>query len=280
VKRRRRLRRLVPDAELLRRRLAGEPLRELAHGYGVAHTTLGRYFDRPDVKAQLRQVRQQLRAEQRALAGARAAERRLKQEVRRKAAEQVAREREQERQFRADWAEYRSRRPVPYSDEDAWRDERNAPGPAWTRADLHSRDDVTAARVVDAGGGLQAVIEATELRTLKNVADLDPVILTRAYDNDRRERTRPPVTVNWQRRPRRLTPDPQLLRRRAAGEPLRTLARDYSVAHSTLSRFFARPEISKQLRHTLKQLRAEQRQARPTHRPRNRTDFSSPPVSA
>jgi hypothetical protein len=82
VKRRRRLRRLVPDAELLRRRLAGEPLRELAHGYGVAHTTLGRYFDRPDVKAQLRQVRQQLRAEQRALAGARAAERRLEQEGR------------------------------------------------------------------------------------------------------------------------------------------------------------------------------------------------------
>jgi hypothetical protein len=46
----------------------------------LAHTTLGRYFDRPDVKAQLRQVRQQLRAEQRALAGARAAERRLEQE--------------------------------------------------------------------------------------------------------------------------------------------------------------------------------------------------------
>jgi len=42
VKGRRRLRRLVPDAELLRRRLAGEPLRELARAYGVAHTTLGR----------------------------------------------------------------------------------------------------------------------------------------------------------------------------------------------------------------------------------------------
>jgi len=187
--------------------------------------------------------------------------------VRRKAAEQVAREREQERQFRADWAEYRSRRPVPYTDEDAWRDERNAPRPAWTRADRHSTHEVTAARVVDAGGGIQAVIEATELRTLNNVADLDPVILTRAFDNDRRERTRPPVTVNWQRRPRRLTPDPQLLRRRAAGEPLRTLARDYSVAHTTLSRFFARPEISKQLRHTVSQAATSRAAASTPHAP-------------
>ena len=130
--------------------------------------------------------------------------------------------------------------------------------------------DVTAARVVSAGAGIQAVIEATELRTLNNVAGLDPVILTRAFDNDRRERTRPPVAVNWQRRPRRLAPDPHLLRPRAAGEPLRTLARDYGVTHTTLSRFFARPEISKQLRQTVKQLRAEQRQARPTQRPRNR----------
>jgi hypothetical protein len=101
VKRRRRLRRLVPDAELLRRRLAGEPLRELARAYGVAHTTLARYFDRTDVKAQLRQVRQQLRADQRALVGARAAERRLEQEIRRKAAEQAANEHAQERHFRA-----------------------------------------------------------------------------------------------------------------------------------------------------------------------------------
>ncbi len=40
MKRRRRLRRLVPDAELIRRRAAGEPLRELARDYEVAHTTL------------------------------------------------------------------------------------------------------------------------------------------------------------------------------------------------------------------------------------------------
>jgi hypothetical protein len=47
------LRRLLPDRELVRRRAAGEPLRRLARDYGVAHTTLGRYFARPQVAAQL-----------------------------------------------------------------------------------------------------------------------------------------------------------------------------------------------------------------------------------
>jgi hypothetical protein len=54
MKRRRRLRRLVPDAELIRRRAAGEPLRELASDYDVAHTTLGRYFERPEVAKQIK----------------------------------------------------------------------------------------------------------------------------------------------------------------------------------------------------------------------------------
>jgi SAM-dependent methyltransferase len=45
-----------------------------------------------------------------------------------------------------------------------------------TRADLHSGHDRTAARVVSEGGGIQAVIEATELCTLDNAARLiDPV---------------------------------------------------------------------------------------------------------
>ena len=59
VKRRyRRHRRLVPDAQLVRRRAAGEPLRALAQEYGVAHTTLGRYFARPQLKAQLEEQAQ------------------------------------------------------------------------------------------------------------------------------------------------------------------------------------------------------------------------------
>src|SRR5712691_2293428 len=78
--RRRRLRRLVPEEELFRRRLAGEPLRQLASDYGVAHTTLGRFFERPEAKGQLRQARQQLAAEQRALVARRSAERRLERD--------------------------------------------------------------------------------------------------------------------------------------------------------------------------------------------------------
>jgi len=87
MKRRRRLRRLVPDAELIRRRAAGEPLRELASDYDVAHTTLGRYFERPEVRRELKQASEQLRAAQRAAAARRSAERRQEQELRRKARE-------------------------------------------------------------------------------------------------------------------------------------------------------------------------------------------------
>src|SRR6266536_5160647 len=85
MKHRRRLRKLVPDAELIRRRAADESLRELASDYNVAHTTLSRFFERPDVARQLRQARQELRAGERALASRRLAERRLEHEVRRKA---------------------------------------------------------------------------------------------------------------------------------------------------------------------------------------------------
>jgi hypothetical protein len=51
------LRRLEPDLDLIQRRAAGEPLRRLAKEYGVAHTTLSRYFARPDVRRQLRPPR-------------------------------------------------------------------------------------------------------------------------------------------------------------------------------------------------------------------------------
>ena len=61
MKRYRRLRRLVPDAELIRRRAAGETFRELAPDYDVWPTTLSRYFARPDVAKQVKQVAKQLK---------------------------------------------------------------------------------------------------------------------------------------------------------------------------------------------------------------------------
>jgi DNA invertase Pin-like site-specific DNA recombinase len=112
MKRRRRLRRLVPDQELIRRRAAGEPLRALASDYDVAHTTLGRYFRRPELAKQVKQ----------------------------------------------------------------------------------------------------------------------------------------PANKKRRPRPRRLVPDPKLIRRRAAGESLRALASDYEVSHTTLGRYFQRPELAKQLK--------------------------------
>jgi hypothetical protein len=39
----------------------------------------------------------------------------------------------------------------------------------------------------------------------------------------------------------------------------RELAGDYQVAHTTLSRYFARPDVAKQLQHAGQLLRAEQR---------------------
>jgi hypothetical protein len=192
VKRRRRLRKLVPDAKLIRRRAAGEPLRELALDYDVAHTTVLRYFERPEVAKQIREAERQLQAERRAAADRRSAERRLEREVRRKAREQAAREREDGRRSRAAAGKITSRPRRARSDYEAWLDERDARMPL-TRADLHSANDEMAARVVAEGGGMQAVIDATGLRTLENVVNLiDPAILKQALDNDVLEQAQPP----------------------------------------------------------------------------------------
>ena len=105
MKARRRLRQLAPDAKLISRRAAGERLRQLASDYGVAHTTLGRYFARPQIKTEVAQERRRLRAVQ----AARVSEwRRLEPEVRRLADEQAALELEQQKAFELASAEHRS----------------------------------------------------------------------------------------------------------------------------------------------------------------------------
>jgi len=90
VKRYRRLRRLEADHELVRRRAAGKTLRELACDYGVAHTTLSRYFARPEVAKQLKQAGQLLRAEQRAARAHWQAGQKAEREAGRLASQQVA----------------------------------------------------------------------------------------------------------------------------------------------------------------------------------------------
>jgi hypothetical protein len=116
---RRRLRRLVPDEELIRRRAAGEPLRELALDYDVDHSTLSRYFARPEVVKEIKAMKRRLQAESRALADRQAAERRLEREVRRLAKEQTAREREYERHAEAVAAQRSARRRRPRTDYEA-----------------------------------------------------------------------------------------------------------------------------------------------------------------
>ena len=161
VKRQRRLRRLVVDAELIRRRAAGEPLRALARDYGVAHSTLSRYFARPELVQELQQARRQLRAE-------RQAERGRRQELKREVLFRV--------NERAAFERAHPRRPAALA----------------RAAGRHTnRSDDLAAVAVSAGGGLQQLIEATGLHTLKNVLGLiDPAILKQALANDDRANRR------------------------------------------------------------------------------------------
>jgi len=235
---------LVADRELVRRRAAGEPLRALAGEYGVAHTTLGRYFARPEVGQQLREARRALpaerRAARRALAEQRAAEGRLERQVRSQAKADAASARERARRLAAAGAP-----PRRGSAFEVWLDEHDRRLPL-TRADLRSRSDELAAAAVAAGGGIEAVIAATGLRSRENVLrTVEPAVLVRALANDAKARlAAPPACPGL----RRLRPDGELLRRRAAGEPLRRLARDYRVAHTTLGRYFARPQVTAQLR--------------------------------
>jgi hypothetical protein len=130
-------------------------------------------------------------------------------------------------------------------------------------SERYSRNDELAESTVAAGGGIEALIGATGLRTRKNVlTGIDPEIVVRALTNDAAvasaaARIEPSGS-------RRFAPDPDLLRRRALGETLRSLADDYGVAHTTLGRYFARPEVAQEIGSL--QQRPEQPERRPGHK--------------
>ena len=90
MKRHRRLRRLIPDAELFRRRAAGETVRELAPDYHVSHTTLSRFFARPEARKELKQAEQLHRAAQRAAHAHFRAEQKAEREALQRAEQQSA----------------------------------------------------------------------------------------------------------------------------------------------------------------------------------------------
>ena len=229
----RRLRRLVPDEALFNRRAAGEPLRALAPDYGVIHSTLSRHFRKPEAKLELREARRRLQAERRARS---AEERDQVREVRTRARLDA----EHDRQLEA-WERSRPGR----SGEAGWLDEREAPRGLHSRA-RYSESDHVAEKVVEAGGGVEQISQATSLRGRKNVyRNIDPQIMRRALANDSKfaANARPDDS-----RLRTFRPDCELIRRRATGEALRSLAAHYHVSHTTLSRYFRRKTVAKQLR--------------------------------
>jgi hypothetical protein len=234
VSKSRRLRRLVPDQALYDRRVAGESLRALAPDYGVEHSTLSDFFrHRPEARVGLQEAGRRLEAEHKAR---QAAERRLKQKVQKRARE----DKEHDRRL-AEWPPPGEPLRSGYA---GWLDEHDAPPGVTSRAGFSPNDD-KAEKVVAAGGGLEQIIDATDLRTRENVLrNVDTQVMQRALAND--------AKFPWNARLdtrglRKLVTDRELIRRRAAAEPLRSIASDYGVSHTTLSRYFKRPTVAKQL---------------------------------
>jgi hypothetical protein len=155
---------------------------------------------------------------------------------------------ERDRRLEA-WARRRPRR----SGYEGWLDEHDAPRGLSSRDRFSVSDDLAEA-VVEAGGGVEQVIDATRLSREDVLRNIDGQVMRRALAND----TRFPSNARPNDRGlRRLVPDSELIRRGATTETLRSFAADYGVSHTTILRYFKRPEVSKQL------LRAQQRGDRP-----------------
>lgn len=241
----RRLRSLRPDQALFDRRATGETLRSLALDFEVHHTSLVRFFRRPDAVLELGEARRRLRAEGKAR---QESERRLVRDVRKRAREDEKRDR---------WLQAWTPPQRLHLSEEMLRLDANDAPRGLTSRERYSENDHKAAEVVASGGGAQEVIEATGLRTLENVfRNIDPQIIRAALANDEDlGRNACPDDRGL----RRLLPNSELILRRAAGENLRSIAADYNVSHTTLSRYYNRPKVAKQLR-------AQQRRRRPRGR--------------
>jgi DNA invertase Pin-like site-specific DNA recombinase len=216
-------------------------LRALAVDYEVAHTTLLRHFRRPDAVRELRDAGRRLRAERNAR---HAEERRLKQEVQKRAQEDETRD----RRLKA-WPPPGAPRRSGYL---GWLDERDGPR-GLASYQRYNANAEKAAEVAASGGGIEQVIEATGLTRDHILRRMDAQIVRRLLAHERKSRARARLDVD---RLRRLVPDYDLIDRRAAGEPLRSIATDYHVSHTTLSRYYRRPKVAKQLH-------AQQRRRRP-----------------
>jgi hypothetical protein len=237
----RRLRRLVPDEALFDRRVAGESLRTLARDYRVEHSTLGDFFRRPDGMLGLEEARRRWQAERQ---HRQAEERRLKQEVQRRACENA----KHDNRLVA-WARRRPRR----SGYGGWPDEHDAPRGLRSRERFSMSDDAAEA-VVAARGGVEQVMAETGLSRENALRNIDAQIMRSALAND----TKFPSNARPDARGlRRLVPDSELIRRGAAKEPLRSIAADYGVSHTTILRYFKRPAVARQL------LRAKRGRDRP-----------------
>jgi hypothetical protein len=88
---------------------------------------------------------------------------------------------------------------------------------------------------------------------------IDPRVVQQARANDRRRRRSERLAA---RSFRRLVPDADLIARRAGGESLRSLAADYGVSHTTLSRYFRRREVAAELRAQKRKLENQRRPRR------------------
>src|SRR4029079_1095135 len=100
----------------------------------------------------------------------------------------------------------------------------------------------------------EQVMAATGLSRENALRNNDAQTIRRAFANETKF---PSIARPDDLRLRRLVADSELIRRGAAKEPLRSIAADYGVSHTTILRYFKMSAVAEQL------LRAQRRRDRP-----------------